>query len=99
MYWILLDRDSCEVAPMPGDDALVLVILSFSIGVSAGARNGFDLLVGPQPLDLVVQLAVLHLAVRRDEEAVFVDVGVDRTASEIRPMFVPSGVSIGQMRP
>jgi hypothetical protein len=42
--------------------------------------------------------AVLHLAIRRLDEAEIVDPG--KGASEaINPMFGPSGVSIGQMRP
>ena len=40
------------------------------------------LLVGPQPLDLVGQLAVLDLLVRRDQEAVLVHAGVDRQAGD-----------------
>ena len=41
---------------------------------------GLGLLVGPQPDDFVGQLALVHLAVGRDEEAVLVDAGVNRQA-------------------
>ena len=69
--------------------ALELAVL---VGRRVGRGEvGLALLVGPQPDDLVGQLAVLDLAVGRDQEAVLVDPGVDRPASEIRPMFVPSG--------
>ena len=50
---------------------------SFSTA-SGGARTRLHLLVGAEVLVLAVDLAVLHHAVRRDEEAVLVDVGVDR---------------------
>jgi hypothetical protein len=56
------------------------------------------LLGGVEVDDLVGHLALDHLAVRRLDEAELVDRRVD--ASEpIRPMFGPSGVSIGHMRP
>ena len=42
------------------------------------SEDRLHLLVGAEVLVLAVDLAVLHHAVRRDEEAVFVDVGVDR---------------------
>ena len=40
------------------------------------------LLVGAQPFDLVGQLAVLHLLIGRDQEAVLVHAGVDRQAGD-----------------
>ena len=42
--------------------------------------------------------AVLDATVGRLDEAVFVDAG-EAAEREMRPMFGPSGVSIGQMRP
>ena len=56
--------------------------LPFSIGASAGARHRLVLLVGPQPLDLLGELAVLDLLIGRDQEAVFVHAGVDRQAGD-----------------
>ena len=49
---------------------------------------GLALLVGPHPDDLVGRLAVLDLAVRRDEEAVLVDAAVDAQRADqadVRP--------------
>ena len=48
--------------------------------------------------DLVGHLVVDDLAVRRLDEAVLVD-AAEAGEALIRPMFGPSGVSIGQMRP
>ena len=42
------------------------------------SEDRLHLFVGAEVLVLAVDLAVLHHAVRRDEEAVFVDVGIDR---------------------
>ena len=50
-------------------------------GVGRG-ENRLVLLVGPQPLDLVGQVAVLELLVGRDQEAVFVHAGVDGQAGD-----------------
>ena len=49
-------------------------------------------------LHVVEDVAVAHAAIRRLDEAVFVDAGEAREEL-IRPMFGPSGVSIGQIRP
>ena len=40
------------------------------------------LLVGPQPLDVLGQASVLEFPVGRDQEAVFIDAGVDRQAGD-----------------
>ena len=63
MYCDLFGRDQHEVAVVPGDDVPCSpTSLPSSIGASAGAKNGLVLLVRPQPLDLVGQLALLdHL--------------------------------------
>ena len=53
-----------------------------SDGVSAGARYAGRFLVGPQPENLVGQLALDDLAVRRDQEAVLIDAGIDRQAGD-----------------
>ena len=52
-----------------------------------------------QIVDLIGDLAVHDLAVRRFEEAVFVQVRAYSASELIRPMFGPSGVSIGHTRP
>ena len=62
------------------------------------ARGPLQFLVGAEQSTLLVTLPLFDLAVRRLEEAVLVDLRVD-ASDAIRPMFVPSGVSIGQMRP
>ena len=71
MYWILLGRHEHEVAPVPGHDRVALNLVVLHRHVGRGDVR-FRLLVGPQPHDFVGQLAVLHLAVRRDQEAVVV---------------------------
>ena len=64
------------------DDAVPSRSCRSSVGVSAGARYGFDLLVGPQPLDLVGQLAVLRpCGTGVIEEAVLVDARRRSTAT------------------
>jgi hypothetical protein len=56
------------------------------------------LLVGGEVVDLVIDDTLLDRTIRRFDEAELVDAGV--AARElIRPMFGPSGVSIGQIRP
>jgi hypothetical protein len=71
-----------------------------SRGVSAGAMIAAGFLVGAQPLHLFRHLALAdHRGTAYVEEAV-----VDRRRHRsprlaMRPMFAPSGVSIGQMRP
>ncbi len=50
--------------------------------VSAGATYVSRFLVGPQPDDLVGQLALLDDPIGRDEESVVVDAGVDRQARD-----------------
>ena len=68
----LVDRHQLEVAVVAGDDRVArdLAVLDRHIG-RGDVRLVF--LVGPQPDDLVGQLAVLDLAVGRDQEAVVVD--------------------------
>ena len=62
-----------------------------------GLRDGVVLLlVGREVVHLVGDLAVDDAAVRRLDEAVGVDAGV---GEPMRPMFGPSGVSMGHMRP
>jgi hypothetical protein len=56
------------------------------------------LLVGGEVDDLVGDLALDDLAVRRLDEAEPVDAPVG-DSEPMRPMFGPSGVSIGHMRP
>ena len=56
------------------------------------------LLVGREVVDVVGDLALGDLAVRRLDEAERVDPPVDRERAD-EPMFGPSGVSIGHIRP
>ena len=56
--------------------------LPFSIGGVGRGQDRLVLLVGPEPLDLVGQLAVLDLLIGRDQEAVLVHAGVDRQAGD-----------------
>ena len=69
--------------------------------VNRRVRLGDDellLAVGGQVFDLFGDPAVFDLAIRRFEKTEFVDAR-KRASDAIRPMFGPSGVSIGQMRP
>ena len=59
--------------------ALELAVFDRRVGRS---QIGFALFVSPQPHDFVAQLAVVHLAIRRHQEAVFVDSGIDRQARD-----------------
>ena len=81
------------------EDALVL---ERAVGVDRGVGLGDDVvlfLVGGHVADLAGDLAVLDDAVRRLDEAVRVDAGEGRLSAPMRPMFGPSGVSIGHIRP
>ena len=77
----LVDRHDLEVGAVPGDDRrrpeLQLVVHHRRVG---RGHVGLGLLVGPQPDDVVGQLALVHLAIRRDQKAVLVDRGVHRQA-------------------
>ena len=77
----LLGRHEHEVAPPPGHDRVALNLVVLHRHVGRGDVR-LRLLVGPQPHDVAGQLAVLHLAVRRDQEAVVVHRGVHRQARD-----------------
>ena len=64
---------------MPGNDRFALNLVVFDRRVGRGDER-FRFLVGPQPNDFVHQLALGHLAIGRDQEAVFIDRGVHRQA-------------------
>ena len=65
-----------------------------------GLRDQALLLLGRVEVDdLVGDLAVLDDAVGRRDEAVLGDLARSDDSEPIRPMFGPSGVSIGHMRP
>ena len=68
-----------KVAGVPGDDTVVrhLVPIGRSVG---GSQVGLRFLVGAQPRDLIGQLAAMHLAIRRREEAVVIHLRENRQA-------------------
>ena len=60
----------------------------FVDGCVGRGQVGFALLVGPHPDDFLGDLAVLDLAIRRDQEAVLVDAPVDAQRADqadVRP--------------
>ena len=80
-----------------GDQLLAQLVLGIDFGIGLGDRV-LALFHRREIDDLVGHLALVDLAVRALDEAVLVDAA--KVASElIRPMFGPSGVSIGQIRP
>ena len=74
--------------------------MTLVVGRGVGLRDDKGLLaVGREEIQMVADLALVNLPVRRFEEAKIVDAG-ERCQRRDRPMFVAfSGVSIGQMRP
>ncbi len=64
-----------------GDDVIALELAVFDRSVGR-RQEGFAFLVGPQPDHLVGELAVVHFAIRGDQEAVFVDGRIDRQAGD-----------------
>ena len=70
-----------EVAVVAGDDRVADQPAVLNHGVGRG-DDRLLLLVGPEPLGRVGQLAVLEFLVRRDEESVFVDAGVNGQAGD-----------------
>jgi hypothetical protein len=70
-----------------------------SSACSPGRRCTGLLLGGGEVDDLVGDAPVDDLAVRRLDEAELVDLAIEVDSAPIRPMFGPSGVSIGHMRP
>ena len=72
-------------------------LLRSSCGVGLGDGVA-ALLHGREVEHLVGDLALLDLAVGAFDEAVLVDLGIGRQRID-QPMFGPSGVSIGQIRP
>ena len=81
MYCTWLHGHQLEVAVVAGDDRVADQPAVLDHGVGRG-HDRLVLLVGPQPLDLVGQLAVLQLLIGRDEEAVLVHAGVDGQAGD-----------------
>ena len=79
-------RHEREVAAVPGDDRISLDSAVDDSGVGR-RKMGVVLLVGAEPDDVVSQLALRYLAIRRDQKAVGVDAGVDgetRDKADIR---------------
>ena len=73
----LIDGNGDEVGLVPRGQGRPLE-LAVVVHDRVGRRQvGLALLVGPHPDDFLALLAVLDLAVRRDEEAVLVDAAVD----------------------
>ena len=77
----LIAGNQLEIALVAGDDRVADQLAVLNDGVGRG-DDRFLLLVGPQPLGRLGQLAILELLVRRDEEAVFVHAGVDGQAGD-----------------
>ena len=76
------------------------VSVPFVVERLVGLRDQALLLLGRvQVHDLVGELAVLDHAVGRRHEAVLGDLARSSSSEPIRPMFGPSGVSIGHIRP
>ena len=73
----LVGRDGVEVRLIAGDNGRALELAVFVGRGVGGGEVGFALLVGPHPDDFFGPMAVLDPAVRRDEEAVFIDSAVD----------------------
>ena len=70
-----------EVAAIPRDDRLTLQLAVDHRGIGR-SKVCLMLLVGPQPDDVVSELALRHLAVRRDEKPVGIDARIDRQARD-----------------
>ena len=79
MYSTSLAVDEAEVAADARSTRVAVICAGpcRRAGCPPGMMIGVALLVRTQPDDLVGHLAVLDRAVRRDQEAVLVDVGVD----------------------
>gem|GEM_PF-6872967 len=77
------------------------------VGEQVGRRDAErNVLLGGQVHDVVGDAAVFHAPIRRHDEAELVHAGVGRELTRawvvswlMSPMFGPSGVSIGQIRP
>ena len=76
-----VDRHQFEVGMVAGDDRIALQLAVFDRGVG-GSEIGLALFIGPQPDDVVGQLAAVHLAIGSDQKAVFVDGRIDRQAGD-----------------
>ena len=76
-----IGRNEHEVAPVAGDDRVPddPSVLDRCVG---GREMGLVLLVGPQPDDVVGELALRHLPVGRDQESIGIDARVDRQARD-----------------
>ena len=93
-----LARQQCEFVLVPHRHQF---FNKRTLGVEIGVRLGDDVLPlfdGREVLHVIRHFAVLDLAIWRLEEAVVVGASID-DSELIRPMFGPSGVSIGHTRP
>ena len=77
----LIAGNQLEIALVAGDDRVADQLAVLNDGVGRG-DDRFLFLVGAEPLGRLGQLAILELLVRRDEETVFVDAGVDGQAGD-----------------
>src|SRR5262249_43556862 len=75
----LVGVDEGEVAAKTSNHAVLADLAVLGRRIS-GSELHLRFLIGPQPGNFVGQLALVDLAVRRDEEAVFIDAGIDRQA-------------------
>ncbi len=96
----LVRRDLVDLAALAADQHAVG--REVAVGLDRRVRLRDDVpvfLVGGQVVDVVGDHAVDDLAVRGLHEAERVDPARSSTGEPIRPMFGPSGVSIGHIRP
>ena len=77
----LAHRNHLEVAMMAGDNRVAHQAAVLDQGVGRG-QNRLVLLIRPQPLDVLGQLAILELLIGGHEEAVLVHAGVDGQAGD-----------------
>ena len=73
--------DHLEIAAVAGDDRVAHQLAVLDHGVGRG-HHRLLLLVRPQPFGVFRQASALELLVGGDQEAVFVDAGVDRQAGD-----------------
>ena len=78
----LVRRDDLKVGPVAGNEGGSGDNLSvLHAGIGRG-DVGVGFFIGPQPNDFVGQLALVHLAIGRDQKAVLIDAGIDRQAGD-----------------
>lgn len=95
----LASRNLVGVAVLDAHQDVVLDELALRIERGVRLRDDIAVLfVGRQVVDLIGDVAGLHLAVGGLDEAERVDAREGRQRA-IEPMFGPSGVSMGHMRP